>query len=149
MTRLVKIVIALVVVAALGFGGFFVFEYFDHRGKVKEASRACGTLTTPEAGASIPAGLPFVLPSGQTLLKAQSQGKTAILTAKLDGGRKDLVHIRDAVVEAMKGQGYTATATDQEPTYEAEGKFGGKVAGTINVQPLCTGFDQVRYKFNQ
>src|SRR5690242_8424173 len=140
MRRPVKIVLGLVVVAALAVGGFFGFEYFDHRGKVKDASRPCGTLLTPGATTTLPSGLDFTVPSGQTVLDVAAQGKTAIVTVYVTGDRADLVHLRDQAVADMKSQGYTASATDQEPTYEAEGKFGGKVQGTINVQPLCRGY---------
>lgn len=144
-----KIVLALVVIAALAGGGFSVCEYVDHRGKIKQSEQACGALNDPTSGVVIPSGLAFTLPTGQTLLTAQEQGKTAILLASLAGGRKDLVSIRDAVVSALKMQGYSAAATDQEPTYEAEGKFGVPVRGSINVQPLCASYDKVRYTFNR
>jgi hypothetical protein len=58
------------------------------------------------------------------------------------------VSLRDKVVTQMNALGYKASATDQEPTYEAEGQFTGDVAGTIQVQPQCEGFDRIRYKFN-
>lgn len=149
MTRPVKIVLALVVVAALGVGGFFVFEYFDHKGKVEDAQRACGsTYTTPTPGVALPAGLDFTVPDGQTLWQVDKQGKTEIVYTFLPGTRADLVKVRDAVVDELKSQGFSASKTDQEPTFEAEGKFSGKVSGTIQVQGQCKGYVRVRYKFN-
>ena len=145
----VKLLVGVVAVAGIGVGGFFVFEYFDHHEKVKDSTRACGDLLTPTSGAALPSGLAFTLPTGQKLLTVVTQGKTSAVTVSVEGGRKDLVDLRDQAVTDMKAQGYTASATDQEPTYEAEGRFGGKVDGTINVQPLCKGYDKIRYKFNQ
>lgn len=143
-----KIIVALVVVAALAIGGFFVFEYFDHRDKVNAAKRACGSSLVPAAGVAMPSGMAFTLPSGQTLLSVSKQGKTEIVFAFTQGGRQDLVRLRDQVVADLKAQGFTASATDQEPTYEAEGSFSGKASGTIQVQPECEGYNRVRYKFN-
>ena len=149
MNRIVKVLIALVVVAALGVGGFFVFEYFDHRGKVQDAQRACGTTyTTPTPGVALPAGLAFSVPAGQTLWQVDKQGKTEIVYTFLPGTRADLVKVRDQVIDELKAQGFSASKTDQEPTYEAEGKFGGKVSGTIQVQGQCQGHVRVRYKFS-
>jgi hypothetical protein len=144
----VKIVVALVVVAAVAVGGFFLFEYFDHRDKVQAAKRACGSSLVPTPGVALPSGLAFTLPSGQTLLSVAKQGKTEIIFAITPGNREDLVTLRDKVVSDLKGQGYTASATDQEPTYEAEGQFSGKASGTIQVQPECEGYNRIRYKFN-
>ena len=149
MTRTVKILISVLVLALVGVGGFAVFEYFDHHEKVKDAERACGSLTTPVAGVALPSTLPgFSLPSDQTLLEVDTQGKTVIVFTIKKGSRKDLVSLRDDVVQQMKGAGFTASATDQEPTYEAEGQFSGKLNGTIQVQPQCQGYDRIRYKFN-
>ena len=148
--RPVKIVLALVVLVGLGFGGFAVFEHFDHEGKVKDAQRACGsTYTTPVPGVALPSGLDFTVPEGQTLWKVESQGKTDIVYTFTPGSRDDLVKLRDQVVDQLKSQGFTAAATDQEPTYEAEGTFSGKAKGTIQVQGQCEGYDRVRYKFNR
>ena len=149
MRRLGKVVVAVLLVALVAVGGFAVFEYFDHHEKVKDAQRPCGTLLTPSTSTALPTGLDFTVPSGQTVLDVQSQGKTAIVTVYVKGDRADLVHLRDQAVSDMKAQGYTSRATDQEPTYEAEGEFGGKVNGSINVQPLCKGYDKIRYKFNR
>jgi hypothetical protein len=149
MTRLQKILAAVLVVVVVAVGGFFVFEYFERHEKVKDSTRACGDLLKPSPGAAVPAGLDFTVPAGQTLLEVTTQGKTSAVTVYVEGGRKDLVRLRDQAVSDMKAQGYTAAPTDQEPTYEAEGQFGGKVKGTIKVQPLCTGYDSIRYKFNR
>jgi hypothetical protein len=149
MTRTIKVLIAVLVVAVLGVGGFAVFEYFDHHEKVKDAERACGSLTSPTSGVALPSTLKgFTLPSDQTLLEVDSQGKTVVVYTITPGSRKDLVSLRDKVVSQMNALGYKASATDQEPTYEAEGQFTGEVPGTIQVQPQCQGFDRIRYKFN-
>jgi hypothetical protein len=144
-----KVLITVVVVAAVGVAGFFVFEYFDHHEKVKDAERACGSLTSPTPGVALPTGLgSFAVPSDQTLLEVDSQGKTVIVYTITKGSRKDLVSLRDKVVAQLAALGLTASATDQEPTYEAEGQFSGTVRGTIQVQPQCQGYDRIRYKFN-
>ncbi|MDX6216014.1 MAG: hypothetical protein QOG99_1598 [Frankiales bacterium] len=148
-SRLVKVLITLVVIAAVGVAGFFVFEYFDHHEKVKDAERACGSLTSPTPGVALPTGLgSFAVPSDQTLLEVDSQGKTLVVYTITKGSRKDLVSLRDKVVAQLAAQGLTASATDQEPTYEAEGQFSGTVSGTIQVQPQCQGYDRIRYKFS-
>jgi hypothetical protein len=149
MNRATKVVLAVVVVALVAVGGFFVFEYFDKHEKVKDAERTCTTaLTTPAAGATLPSSLSgFTLPADQKLIEVSTQGKTVIVFAITSGSRDDLVSLRDSVVSAMTSQGFTASATDQEPTYEAEGQFSGKLKGTIQVQPQCEGYDRVRYKF--
>jgi hypothetical protein len=149
MTRLQKIVAAVVAVLVVAVGGFFVFEYFDRHEKVKDSTRACDDLLKAPPGAAVPSGLDFAVPAGQTLLDVTTQGKTSAVTVYVEGGRKDLVRLRDQAVSDMRAQGYTASPTDQEPTYEAEGRFGGKVNGTIKVQPLCSGYDSIRYKFNR
>lgn len=149
MNRTVKVLVAVLVVALLGVGGFAVFEYFDRHEKVKDAERACGSLTTPVAGVALPSTLSgFTLPGDQTLLEVDTQGKTVVVYTITPGSRDDLVSLRDKVVTQMDGLGYKASATDQEPTYEAEGQFTGGLNGTIQVQPQCEGFDRIRYKFN-
>src|SRR4051794_18532674 len=149
MTRPIKVLIAVLVVALVGVGGFAVFEYFERHEKVKDAERACGSLTSPAPGVALPSTLKgFSLPSGQTLLEVDTQGKTVVVYTLTSGSRKDLVSLRDKVVSQMKSAGFTAAATDQEPTYEAEGQFSGSLAGTIQVQPQCQGYDRIRYKFN-
>jgi hypothetical protein len=149
MTRTVKVLIAVLVVALLGVGGFAVFEYFEKHDKVKDAERPCGSLNSPVAGVALPSTLKgFSLPDDQKLLEVSTQGKTVIVFAVTPGSRDDLVSLRDKVVTQMNALGFKASATDQEPTYEAEGQFTGDVAGTIQVQPQCEGFDRIRYKFN-
>ena len=150
MSRAAKTLLAVVVVALVAVGGFFGFEYFDHKDKVKDAERDCTTaLTTPAPGTALPSSVSgFVLPSDQTLIDVTTQGKTVVVFAITKGSRKDLVSLRDKVVTDLQGQGFTASGTDQEPTYEAEGQFSGKLKGTIQVQPQCEGFDRIRYKFN-
>ena len=139
----VKIVLALVVAAGLGFGGFAVFEHFDRAGIVKDAQRSCGNLDTPTGSPALPTG--FALPSGQKLLKVESQGKTTLVVASVDGARSGVVKARDAVVADLLAAGYTKTGTDQEPGYEAEAQLGGKGDASVKVRPLCSGRLEVRY----
>lgn len=142
--RLLIVLVTLVVVVAVAIGGFAVFEHFDHEGKIKDAGKPCGPLDVVKGNPSAPAG--FTLPEGQRLLEVQSQGKTQILYASTDGGRNDIVHVRDQVTQALTADGYKVTHTDQEPTYEAEAtvtKNG--TDDTVQVQPLCSGRLRVRY----
>ena len=138
-----KVALAVVVVGALGVGGFFAFEYFDHRGFVKDATRSCGTLDTPSSGATLPKG--FSLPADQKLLRIDTQGKTILLVASAAGERKDIVKERDAVLAALTSFGFTKKGTDQEPGYEAEAQVGGVADGSIKVRPLCSGRLEIRY----
>jgi hypothetical protein len=142
MNRLVKVLLALVVAAGLGVGGWQVFEHFDRAGVVKDSKRACGTLDTPEAGATTPAGL--VLPEGLKLLRVQTQGKTTLVVTSTEGKRSDVVQVRDRLIRELAGQGWTKKGADQEPGLEAEAQFGGAVDASVRVRPLCTGRLEVR-----
>ena len=134
-------VVAVVVVAV---GGWAVFEHFERADKIKDAKKSCADLDVVKPGATVPSG--FTLPSGQKLLRVETQGKTSIVYASLDGDRDDLVDIRDATVEALKAEGYTLKGTDQEPTYEADAAVSkGDTDDSINVRPLCSGKAVVRY----
>lgn len=142
--RILIAVVALAVVVGIAFGGFAVFEHFDHAGKIKDAGKPCGPLDVVTGNPTAPAG--FTLPSGERLLQVQSQGKTKVLYASTDGGRNDIVDVRDQVTQALTADGYKVTHTDQEPTYEAEAtvtKNG--TDDTVQVQPLCSGRLRVRY----
>ena len=142
-----KPVVALVVVLALaaaGGIGFALFERHERSGIAAKAEEPCGTLDTPEAGATLPAVLK--LPADQKLLRVQTQGKTTVAFASTAGGRDDIVAVRDRVLDLLKGSGFTVKGTDQEPGYEAEAELGGVVDGTIRVKPLCTGRLEIRYK---
>jgi hypothetical protein len=139
----VRALIGVVGLAVLAVVGFAVFEHFDRAGIKKAAGRGCASLDTPSAGANPPAG--FVLPSGQKLLRVQKQGKTTLVVASAEGTREDIVLVRDGVVSALKGQGFTVKKTDQEPGFEAEAQLGGKGGGSLRVKPLCTGRLEVRY----
>ena len=141
--RLVKIVLALVAAAALGFGGFAVFEHFDQAGVKKLAKRTCGTLDTPSGSPSLPSGL--TIPSDEKLLRVETQGKTTLVVVSTEGTLDDVVKVRDAVLASLVSQGYTKGGTDQEVGIEAEGEFGGKGDGTIKVKPLCTDRLEIRY----
>jgi len=147
MSRLPKVLLALVVVAALGVGGFFVFEHFEKGAKVKDSKRGCGTLDTPKGSPTVPASLGITLPAFEQLNSVDTQGKTVIVDTSVAGGRDDLVRLRDTVLADLVGQGFTKAGTDQEPTYEAEASFKGRYTGSIKVKPLCTGRNEVRYTF--
>jgi hypothetical protein len=139
----VKVLLALVVLAGLGFGGFAVFEHFE-QGEVKKlGKRDCTALDVVTGSPTLPAGLQL-LPD-QKLLKVQTQGKTTIVYASAPGVIDDVVQIRDAVLQSLVAQGYTKKGTDQEAGIEAEGQFGGKAEGSIKVKPLCTDRLEIRY----
>src|SRR6476469_9862667 len=106
-----RLVIALIAVVA-------VVEHFDQADKIKDAKKACTDLDVVTPGATLPAG--FTLPSDEKLLRVEKQGKTSVVFASVDGERKDLVAIRDRVVQALEADGYKKTHTDQEPTFEAD-----------------------------
>ena len=142
MNRVVKVLLALVVVVGLGAGGFAVFEQSEQGEVAKKGERACGTLDTPEAGVTVPAGV--TLPAGLKLLKVATQGKTTLLVTSTEGARQDVVKVRDQVVGQLAELGWTQTGTDQEPGYEAEAQFGGKVDGSLRVRPLCQDRLEVR-----
>src|SRR3954454_22211085 len=102
MTRTVKVLLAVLVVALVAVGSFAVFEYFERHDKVKDAERTCGSLTTPVAGVALPSALSgFTLPGDQTLLEVDTQGKTVVVYTITRGSRQDLVSLRDKVVTQM------------------------------------------------
>lgn len=141
-----RVLIVLVVLAVLGGGGvlgFFAFERHEAKGK---AGRACGDLDTPADSTSLPSQL--ALPAGQKLLSVDSQGKTVLVLASTAGGLGDLEDVRDDVLDALAGQGFTKGSTEAEAKIEAEGQFSGKADGTIRVRPLCDGRLEVRYKLS-
>lgn len=141
MRRAALVALAVLVVGGLGFA---VSQHIDRAGKVRDAKRSCAGLDTTATGAALPAG--FALPSDQTLLRVQRQGKTSVVLASAEGGRGDLVDIRNRVVAALKGSGYHLKHRDQEPTYEADAALSkGGVEDSINVRPLCSGKAVVRY----
>lgn len=139
----VRALIGVVVLAVLAVAGFAVFEHFDRAGIKKDAGRGCGSLDTPASGTTPPAG--FVLPSGQKLLRVQKQGSTTLVVASAEGTRDDIVLVRDGVVSALKGQGFTVRKTDQEPGFEAEAQLAGISTGSLRVKPLCTDRLEIRY----
>ncbi len=69
--------------------------------------------------------------------------------AKVEGGRDDIVAVRDRVLGDLKTAGYETVGTDQEPGYEAEAEIKGQYEGTLKVSPLCEGLLEVRYKIEQ
>jgi hypothetical protein len=142
--RLISAVVAVVVIAVLGFVGWRIFEHFDQQDKIKNANKSCTNLDTPSGSSTLPTG--FTLPSGQKLLTVQTTGKTSVIFASLPGTRADLVKIRDRVEQQLVSAGYTVTGGDQEPTFEADGTMSKNgVDDTINVRPLCSGKAVVRY----
>jgi hypothetical protein len=149
MGRAGRSVLVLVAVAAVAGAGFAAFEHVEREGKAKDAGRPCGALTTPSGTTALPAGLAFDVPPGATVLRVVTQGKTVLVTTSVKGDRGDLVHLRDQALRDLAAQGYSAKGTDQEPTYEAEGQFGGRLEGSVKVQPLCQGHDSVRYTFHR
>lgn len=142
----VRVLIIVVVLAVLAVVGFRVFEHFEQGGIKQDAGRACGGLDTPaaSASASLPPGL--TLPAGQKVLRVQTQGKTTVVTASTAGNRTDILPVRDAILTALRGQGFTVKGTDQEPGIEAEAQIAGTATGTVRVKPLCTDRLEVRYK---
>jgi hypothetical protein len=140
----VKVLVGVLVVAAVAGLGFYLFERHERSGIAAKAEEPCGTLDTPEPGASLPAGL--TLPEDQKLLRVQTQGKTTVAFTSTAGGRDDIVAVRDRVLDLLESRGFTVKGTDQEPGYEAEAELSGFVDGTIRVKPLCTGRLEIRYK---
>ncbi len=143
--RSVLAVVVVLAVLAVGGVGFALFERHERGGLVAKSERACGGLDEPEDGvpASLPLGLP--LPSGGTILEVTEQGSTSVAFVSVEGGREDLVDVRDDVLADLKAVGYETVGTDQEPGYEAEAEVGGVHEGTVKVSPLCEGLIQVRY----
>ena len=136
--------IAVVAAAVVAGGGWAVFEHFERADKIKDAKKGCSGLDVVTPGASLPDG--FTLPADEKLLRVEKQGKTSVVFASVDGERKDLVAIRDRVVESLTAAGYKKTHTDQEPTYEADAAVSKDgTDDSINVRPLCSGKVVVRY----
>lgn len=137
-------VVAVAVIVGIVLGGWAIFEHFDRTGKIKDAGKACGGLDVVQGSPTVPAG--FTLPAGERLLSVQSQGKTKVIYVSTDGGRADIVHVRDQVTQALATDGYKVAHTDQEPTYEAEATVSKNgTDDTVQVQPLCSGRLRVRY----
>jgi hypothetical protein len=142
----VKILVTLVVLAALGGGGFLGFMAFERHEAKGTSGRACGSLDTASGSPVLPAEL--ALPDGQKLLSVSSQGKTVVVMASTPGGLSDLNKVRDQVLDALTTQGFTRGSTEGEAKIEAEGQFSGKATGTIRVRPLCTDRLELRYKLS-
>ncbi|MCW2779287.1 MAG: hypothetical protein JWN17_3012 [Frankiales bacterium] len=149
MKKPVVALVAVVAVAAVGGLGAALFVRHEHAGLVTQSQRPCDGREVPASG--VPASLPLGLPasSGATLLSVSTQGSTTVAFAKVDGGRKDIVAVRDRVLGDLKGAGYATVGTDQEPGYEAEAEIKGRYEGTLKVSPLCEGLLEVRYKIEQ
>ncbi len=140
--RLVKILLALVVVAGLAAGGWMVFEHFERQGVADKGERACGSLDTPKAGVALPPGVE--LPEGLKLLDVVTQGRTVLVLSSQAGTREQVVQVRDELVDKLVAAGFTRTGTDQEPGYEAEAQLGGRGDGSLRVRPLCQDRLEVR-----
>lgn len=113
----------------------------------KAASNGCKTLPTADPSATLPAGFPAV--DGQVLYEPSTQGKTVIVFGLVH--ESSFVEVRDSYVDKLKAGGWTIDGTDQE-SVEAEAQFSKSPplqAGTIKVEPLCTGYVTVRYKLSQ
>jgi hypothetical protein len=102
----------------------------------------CGTLPTANPAATLPTGFPAL--GGQVLYEPSTQGTTKIVYGLLDEG--GFVEVRDELVTKLKAASYTIEGTDQE-SVEAEAEFAGPQKGTIKVEPRCTGYVTIRYKF--
>ena len=142
-----RVLIGLVVLALLGGVGFYVFERFERAGIAEAATEACGDDDAASTSATLPFDLP--LPEGGAVLRTDKQGATTVAFASVPGGRDDIVEKRDAVLDQLKGAGYTVAGTDQEPGYEAEAQLEGTHTGTLRVKPLCEGRLEVRYKIEE
>ena len=140
--RLVKALLALVVVAGLGLAGWAVFEHFEREGVAKKGERACGTLDTPKSGVTAPPGV--TLPEGLKLLDVVTQGRTVLVIASQEGTRQEVVKVRDDLVTALSAAGFTKKGEDQEPGYEAEAQLGGTADASLKVRPLCQDRLEVR-----
>jgi hypothetical protein len=140
--RAVIVVVALLAAAGLAAGGWAVFEHFDRAGVVKDSERACGTFDTPDSGVTLPVGVP--LPEGAKLLHVITQGKTTVYVSSVEGVRKDVVKVRDEVLQHLIDAGFTKKSTDQEPGYEAEAQLEGRADTHLKVRPLCTDRLEVR-----
>jgi hypothetical protein len=140
--RVVKVLLALVIVAGLAAGGWAVFEHFDRAGVVKDSKRSCGSLDTPETAVALPPGI--TLPQGLKLLRVVTQGKTVLVVTSREGERADVVKVRDEILTQLTATGFTKKGTDQEPGYEAEAQLGGRADASLRVRPLCTGRLEVR-----
>jgi len=144
MKRLIAVLAGVVVLALLALVGWRVFEHFDQKDKIKNATKSCAALDDPSGSPTLPPG--FTLPTGQKLLNVQTTGKTSVVFASVAGSRSDLVAIRDRVAQELAATGYTVTGRDQEPTFEADATISKSgVDDTINVRPLCSGRVVVRY----
>jgi hypothetical protein len=114
----------------------------DNDDKGSNNATACGTLPTANPAASLPAGFPAL--GDQVLYEPSTQGSTKIVYALLD--ESSFVEVRDELVDKLKAAKYTIDGTDQE-SVEAEAEFSGPQKGTIKVEPRCTGYVTIRYKF--
>ncbi len=147
MNKITKIVLAaLVLVAVLGGGGFYLFEKNERAGLAGAAGEACGDDVAPSTSTTLPLGLP--LTDGAAILRTATQGATTVAFTSIPGDRSTIVEVRDAVLADLKTAGYTVDGTDQEPTYEAEAQISGPHEGSIRVKPLCTGLLEVRYRIS-
>lgn len=147
MTKLLKIALTvLVLLAALGGLGFYLFERNERAGLAGAAAEPCGDSAAPSGATSLPLDLP--LPDGARVLRTAMQGATTVAFASIPGDRDSLVQVRDAVLDGLRAAGYRVDGTDQEPTFEAEAQISGPHEGSIRVKPLCTGLLELRYRIS-
>lgn len=147
-TSVKKVLLAVLVLLAAGAVGWALVGQPDDA-PATPAAPGCDGVDQAVSGAPATLPLGLALRTGATVLDVTTQGKTTIAFAKIPGGRDDIVPIRDAVLTDLKAAGYTVTATDQEPGFEAEAQLGGKHRGTVKVSPLCTGLLEIRYKIER
>ena len=103
---------------------------------------ACDKLPSADPAATLPTGFPAL--GDQILYEPSMQCTTKILYALLY--ERDFVEVRDELVDKLKAASYKIDGTDQE-SVEAEAEFSGPQKGTIKVEPKCTGYVTIRYKF--
>ena len=111
----------------------------------KAAGASCPANITQSASTPLPSDVPA--PSGASSpYESQSQGATKFWFFAVDGSPSDLVSLRDAYDDTLKGKGYSIKGTDQEEDAEAEAEFAGPHDGTLQFIPLCQGKVRVRVK---
>lgn len=119
-------------------------EAEEKAARARIAAPCPGGLGTDKASEQLPTDFPGL--TGSRLYRFESQGKTRIWYATVDGGTDDIVPVRDRIVDALKAKDYEIEGTDQEKGSEAEAEFKGAHAGTVRTRPLCQGHLEIRYK---
>ena len=116
----------------------------NDKAKANEAAKAaCPSNIAQSASTPLPGDVPS---PGGTVYDYNSQGKTQIWFAAVDGTPDQLASLRDAYDTKLTGQSYKIDHTDQEKGAEAEAEFSGAHDGTTQFIPLCTGKVRMRIK---